>query len=370
MLPTMMDLTADFTVSALRLSGVPVYREGLNFVIPTGHWSVVEACSGVRYLMASVMVGTLFAYLNFGALRRRLLFVAVALVVPLLANWLRAYFIVMLGHLSNNKLAAGVDHLIYGWVFFGLVMFLMFAVGARFSDLPPGQAPPRARPAEAAPTRAGLLWLPLGLLSVSLVSAPLWLERLRGGDWQPPQALPTLPLSATSTWAAMPAPQEWLPKLEASLLRRQQALRAPDGGWVILDLGLGARLKGQAKAIGGQNVVLSSDDRQWRILTRGRDEWRLLGPGPYGREQVYLLRRLHWVDGRYVHGPEPAKLAQVWQMLKGQGDAAAQVLMLTPEEGQGAQRLQAFTDQVLAPLNECLQGLAQAGGRHNAGRCD
>ena len=367
LLPTMMDLTADFTVSALRLSGVPVYREGLNFVIPTGHWSVVEACSGVRYLMASVMVGTLFAYLNFGTLRRRLVFVAVAFVVPLLANWLRAYFIVMLGHLSNNKLAAGVDHLIYGWVFFGIVMFLMFAVGARFSDLPPGQAPQRAVPSAASPSAPAMLWLPLGLLGLSLVSAPLWLERLRGGEWTPPAALPTL---VAPGWTVIPAQQPWVAKLEPSLLHRQQTLRAPDGGWVTLDLGLGARLQGQAKAIGGQNLVLDSEDRQWRVLARSRDEWRLLGPGAWGREQVYLLRRLHWVDGHYVRGPEAAKLAQVLQMLKGRGDAAAQVLMLTPEEGQGAQRLQAFTDQVLAPLNECLQGLAQLGARHNAARCD
>jgi exosortase A len=65
LLPQLMEWTADFTVFALRLSGVPVYREGLRFVIPSGTWSVVEACSGVRYLLASGMVGTLFAYLNF-----------------------------------------------------------------------------------------------------------------------------------------------------------------------------------------------------------------------------------------------------------------------------------------------------------------
>ena len=53
-----------------------MYREGLQFVIPSGNWSVVEACSGVRYLIASVMVGTLFAYLNYSTMRRRLIFVA------------------------------------------------------------------------------------------------------------------------------------------------------------------------------------------------------------------------------------------------------------------------------------------------------
>ena len=122
LMPWLMARTADFTVFALRLSGIPVYREGLHFIIPSGSWSIVEACSGVRYLIASLMAGTLFAYFNYRSLRRRLLFVVVALLVPIVANWLRAYFIVLFGHLSDNKLAVAADHLIYGWVFFGVVI--------------------------------------------------------------------------------------------------------------------------------------------------------------------------------------------------------------------------------------------------------
>ena len=58
MLPQLMSWTADFTVLGLRASGIPVFREGNQIVIPSGRWSVVEACSGVRYLIASFMVGT------------------------------------------------------------------------------------------------------------------------------------------------------------------------------------------------------------------------------------------------------------------------------------------------------------------------
>ncbi|MBK7593524.1 MAG: exosortase A [Betaproteobacteria bacterium] len=134
LLPQLMEWTATFTVLALKASGIPVYREGLHFLIPSGSWSVVEACSGVRYLLASVMVGTLFAYLTYQSPVRRLAFVAVSIVVPVLANWLRAYMIVMLGHLSGNRIAVGVDHLIYGWVFFGVVMLLMFWIGARWRE--------------------------------------------------------------------------------------------------------------------------------------------------------------------------------------------------------------------------------------------
>jgi exosortase A len=134
MLPIMMDWTADFTVIALRLTGIPVYREGLQFVIPSGRWSVVEACSGIRYLLASLTVGSLFAYLNYQNFFKRLIFILFSIIVPLIANWLRAYMIVLIGHYSGNELATGVDHLIYGWIFFGIIISLMLFLGMRWAD--------------------------------------------------------------------------------------------------------------------------------------------------------------------------------------------------------------------------------------------
>jgi hypothetical protein len=56
------------------------------------------------------------------------------MIVPVIANGLRAYMIVMIGHLSSMQLATGVDHIIYGWLFFGLVMFLMFWIGSYWRE--------------------------------------------------------------------------------------------------------------------------------------------------------------------------------------------------------------------------------------------
>ncbi|HBV21654.1 MAG TPA: exosortase A [Nitrosomonas sp.] len=134
LIPPLINFTADFTVGALQLSGIPVYREGTFFSLPTGNWSVVEACSGLRYLIASVTLGTLYAYLTYRSLNRRLIFIAFSIAVPIFANGVRAYLIVMTGHLSDMQLAVGVDHLIYGWVFFGFVMLLLFWVGSLWRE--------------------------------------------------------------------------------------------------------------------------------------------------------------------------------------------------------------------------------------------
>jgi exosortase A len=128
--PTLIDWTADFTVAAVKASGVPVFREGTFFVTPGGRWSVVEACSGIRYLIASLLVGVLYAWTVYRSPVRRVLFIGLSIVVPIVANWFRAYLIVMIGHLSDNRIAVGVDHILYGWVFFGIVIGLMFWIGS------------------------------------------------------------------------------------------------------------------------------------------------------------------------------------------------------------------------------------------------
>ena len=134
LIPVMIDLTAEFTVWAINLTGIPVYQEGRFLTLPTGNWEVAEACSGVRYIIASFALGSIFAYLNYQSFTKRTIFIILSLLVPILANGLRAFGIVMIGHYSDMALATGVDHLIYGWVFFGLVMFLLFWLGMFWAD--------------------------------------------------------------------------------------------------------------------------------------------------------------------------------------------------------------------------------------------
>lgn len=134
LVPTLMEFTAAFTVAAVQLTGIPVFRDGMYFSLPSGDFEVAVACSGIRYLIASIALGTLYAYLSFSNNYKRLAFILFAAIIPILANGLRAYGIVMIAHLSGMKLAVGVDHFIYGWVFFGVVMFALFLVGSRFQE--------------------------------------------------------------------------------------------------------------------------------------------------------------------------------------------------------------------------------------------
>tara|TARA_R110001583_G_scaffold180049_2_gene337045 strand:- start:1077 stop:2645 length:1569 start_codon:yes stop_codon:yes gene_type:complete len=168
--PALQQITADITVQALRMSGIPVYINGLFIEIPTGRFEVAEACSGIRYLIASLAVGTLYAYLTYQHRSKRIIFIIAALLVPVLANGIRAYGIVLIAHLSEMKYATGVDHLIYGWLFFGLVMGLMFWVGSYWRDPEPALNTQQETSVEAITPTATSHRLPLYITIIALFS--------------------------------------------------------------------------------------------------------------------------------------------------------------------------------------------------------
>lgn len=374
--PLFMDWTADFTVAALRASGVPVYREGLNFVIPSGSWSVVEACSGVRYLIASFMVGTLFAYLNFSSLRRRLLFAAIALVVPVVANWLRAYLIVMLGHLSDNKLAAGVDHLIYGWLFFGVIVLAMFMIGARWAEPASAGPPPQARPPAGA--GAGPL-VAVALASLALLALPpalRWQQRAQEQAVLPALALQLPDLPGTTAAPDGAAAFEPVFANPSAVVRRSYAL--PDGV-VQVHVAYYRQQGFGRKLVGTENALVPSQDSPWLRTGTGTavdaagQQWRSAelrngGAGGSSARARLDVRQLYWVGGRFTTSDTQAVALGLWHRLLGRGDDAAMITVFT--EGavpaQTAARLDPFTGRHLAAIAAGLDAAMTAGRRADA----
>jgi len=126
--------TADFVVSALQITGIPVYLDGLMIHIPSGRFHVAEACAGVRFLISSTALGFLVAHLFYQQLWRRVLFIGISLVVPIIANGFRAYGIVIVAHETNHEVAVGADHITFGLIFLSIVIFLVLAIGASFRE--------------------------------------------------------------------------------------------------------------------------------------------------------------------------------------------------------------------------------------------
>ncbi len=140
LIPWLQDFSAKFAVKLLSLSQVPVLLEGRYITVPHGKWEVAEVCSGVRYLVASLAVGFLFAGVIYRSWSRRIGFFLASAIIPILANGVRIYGIVLLGYLGGERLALGVDHVLAGLVFFSIIMLLLFLVGMRWREDQKGEA--------------------------------------------------------------------------------------------------------------------------------------------------------------------------------------------------------------------------------------
>ena len=120
LIPHLQEITTDIAVPLLELTNVPIYRNGLYLDIPEGRFLVAEACSGISFLISSIVFGFLYAYISFNSLKKRLIFIVISVAIPIIANALRVYGIILTGHLSDMQYAVGADHLIYGGVFMQL----------------------------------------------------------------------------------------------------------------------------------------------------------------------------------------------------------------------------------------------------------
>lgn len=338
MMPILMEHTASFTVRSLQLSGIPVFREGLNFALPSGNWSVVEACSGLRYLIASVTLGVLYAYLSYRSLTRRLVFIVVSFVVPIVANWVRAYLIVLLGHVSNMTLAVGVDHLIYGWVFFGLVMLLLFWIGGRWReddqpDVSPEQLHQVANLAQASPARQTLV---AALATACMASAvPVQhalLDRL-------PAQVVELDAKTLGVWSRQPDPIDLQPSYKSPV--KSQALTYTHGDQRIgVFAAQYVRQHQNGELITYSNAIVPPDlNPDWVTVRSGKAHVGSSAQGMAVDEfvmrhaltgQALLVWRWYRVGSDWANSEVRVKLLTAWNILNNQTDRSAVFVLMTP----------------------------------------
>ncbi len=130
--PKLQDVTTWFVRHGLEILGVPAYIDGYIIEIPQGTFFVAEACAGLRFLIASIAFGCLYALVMYRSPVRRGVFILVSIVVPIVANGFRGLGIVYLGYLLGSAEAAATDHILYGWIFFSIVILTLIVLGLPF----------------------------------------------------------------------------------------------------------------------------------------------------------------------------------------------------------------------------------------------
>ena len=112
LVPTLQMVTAEFSVGLLRIIGIPVFHDGIMITTPSGLFEVAAACAGIRFLIANIVVAALFAYLSYKTVWKWALFMARAVIIPIIANGFRAFGIIYVAYLTDNEVATGVDHIV------------------------------------------------------------------------------------------------------------------------------------------------------------------------------------------------------------------------------------------------------------------
>ncbi len=315
------NFTASFVIFGLDFLRIPYEADSYRITIPEGVFYVAEACAGLRFLIASIAFGVLYAVTIFRSPLRRLIFIAVACVLPVVANGIRGLGIVVLGHVLGSAQAAATDHVLYGWIFFSIVIVLLAASGLPFrEDLAPATIRPYGVPAPQ-PRTAWFAAIPV--LAAAVLGPALVLAVGGGSTKVPPAWKPQLTIPANCT--QMPAAQD-----EAASV---QQLDCGDGPVVVtaavLPQGanpahvLDAARRPALAALGGD-----VDTGRVHIANAEPSDWVLLTDRDSGRVAAYVL----WVDGKPALGGLHDRLHMARDMFAGSVPPPASLTVAAPSE--------------------------------------
>jgi exosortase len=123
----LMRVVARVAAETAMLLGTPAQVEGNLIRVSNGLVGVNEACSGIRSLQTSLMIGLLFGELKRLSVLRRVALVACAVAIALLANFVRAVFLVGIAA-TENLSDVGRWHDIAGYTIIALIFVASMGV--------------------------------------------------------------------------------------------------------------------------------------------------------------------------------------------------------------------------------------------------
>ena len=318
-------LTVAMVMPMLHLSGIPASVDGVLIHAGPYWFEVAEACSGAKFVIAMLAFGTLVAGVCFASWRRRAGFMAVALVVPGLANAVRAWGTIYAANLVGVEKATGFDHIVYGWVFFGVVMALVMAAGWRWFDRAPDEAVFDPAALQATPRHAGALGPAALLVLATALVFPAWSTAVAGRAATLPTVV-TLPEVPSWSRAPLDGNAPWSPYYPAAdhfLLGRYVDA---SGDAVDLSVAVFARQREGAELIAFGTGVLREADRWIRVADQpgiaGGSAMRITTSGRDGRLVKRVVATWYRVGRVTSASPLRVKLATTEARLLG-GDQTA-----------------------------------------------
>lgn len=107
---------------AVKFSNITVLIDGSSLFLPSGTIYIADGCSGIRYLIISLLMGYILILLNGYKLRTAITTLVLAGILGLIANWLRIYLLVLIGYHTDMQSSLMSDHETFGWLLFACLL--------------------------------------------------------------------------------------------------------------------------------------------------------------------------------------------------------------------------------------------------------
>ncbi|HKX65290.1 MAG TPA: exosortase A [Rhizomicrobium sp.] len=329
----MQNFAAHFTDIGLSLLGVTFYRQGTLFELTSGRYEIAEACAGLRFLIATVTLGVLFAYMMFRKIYKIALFLLACVAVPLIGNGLRCIGIIMIAYLSGNEYGAGADHIVYGWGFNVAILVVLGAVGYLFRDefsdktvvLPSSPASPKKLASVTA------------LAALLLGTGPA-LSWWHNNYFTPPDMTAIARPFQPGSWSLGAASASWRPEFSGA--DTQAAASISDGGGLPVDLYLGYYARPRPGHSMTAHINRFWEGEAWTLADSGNVTEQFAGnPVPFQEwivtthTEKRLIWSTYWVNGRFTTSMLKIRLLGAAAALQGHEGQAVIVLSTIMDTG-------------------------------------
>jgi exosortase A len=337
-------VTAHLSVVFLRLTGIPVYLDELFIYIPKGSFVVAEACSGVRFLISTIVLGALLAHVLFKSWWRRLLVVCLSLIIPIIANGVRAYGIVILAHVSDFEIAVGADHILYGGIFFGFVTLSLLAAAIPLRDkyYPMEYSDRHVTNVNTTGKRSRVAVLAAGMAAVLILASGPAYSAFTAQAANRATISGIAELSIEGTWQRVPRPQiHWQPMFLGTDAETLQAY-TDENSTVTYYVAFYSHQSAGSEIVNEMNRL--EEGKTWRRGGSGSHVVKI--DGHLSTIRVLRLasattKRLvwywYWVDGQFTGNRYLAKLLQAKARLFG-GISAAAVVAVAADYDESPQK--------------------------------
>jgi len=351
----MQHFAASFVDVALSVIGIPHHVEGTLFELSNGSFEIAEACAGLRFLIATVALGVLFAYMVFRKWYKVVLFLVACVVVPLIGNALRIVGIMLLAHFTSNEYGVGADHLVYGWGFNVAILLILLLLGSFFRDSPeePKIVAAGDAAADGLPRVAGMFVLAAILISIG----PAWAVWHDHRVFKPATASLTAPLHMPG-WEVDSIDDNWEPSYPQTDAHLKLFL-VPNGDLADSAVDLYLAYYGQS---GGAHTLTAHinylwDDKLWTQVRSSTASANLNGHPIAWQETIIassvgrrMIWSTFWVDGTFTASPLTVKLLQARGILEGH-EGQALIAVSTAVSGTDDEARRSLT-HALAALGE------------------